>query len=901
MISRDTNRTMRHLIGLLAGLLFTLIVVHPAAAQYGKLQGTVTDRATGEELPGVNVSLEGTTTGTATDPDGRYVIIGVRPGTYTVVASFVGFETVRVENVRVQIDLTTSLDIQIGEQVIEGEEVVVTATRPMVQRDLTATTSVVSGDEIRAIPVDNFQDVVNLQAGVVNGHFRGGRLGEVGYWVDGLPVTDVFDGSFGAGVENSMVEEVQVVTGAFNAEYGQAMSGIVNIVTRDGTNDFGGGFSAFSGDYLSGDNGIFRNVDDLAPAAVRNFEGDLSGPILRDRLFFFVSGRYFNNDGWLSGQRVFGFNDVGFDDQGRLEVNDPSGSGDSTYVSMNPYERVSGTAKLTLRLSNSMRVAANLIAGREDFRDYEHGLVFHPDAQLDRFRRNHSAYLKFTHALTNRTFYELGVTNSVNRYRHYLFESGADERYTENRFFDHREALDFSNFIVGGTNNGRFERETTTWLVKGDLTSQIDRQNLVKVGVEVRLHTIDFVDRALVIENTQRELVTNSEYRFEPIEASAYVQDKIEFGSIIINAGIRFDYFDARGRVLRNPRDRRNFFPVGDQPRYTVEEATQPSDYNWQVSPRLGVAFPITAGGVIHFSYGYFFQTPNFELLYRNSEFNLDRVGSGLVGLVGNANLRPERTINGEIGLKQEIGAQSAVELTAYFRDIRDLTGSATEPIQMEGGERFGMLMNSDFGFIRGVVFRFNQRFGDGFFMNADYTFQIAKGNASDPAQVYNAAAARTQLEKQIVPLDWDQRQTVNVSGNYVGPGDWGVGFVARLGSGLPYTPQINFEQTGSQVPTTIPLNSEIRPMTYNLDLSAYKNFHVVGGQAQVFARVDNVFDTANEYGVFGTTGRATYDLQQYVDRRNFRGDPAFLEAWYTRPDFFSEPRRVVAGLSYRF
>lgn len=896
------NTTMtRRIVSILGALLILIIASPDALAQYGKLQGRVTERGTGFPLPGVNVSLEGTTTGTATDVDGHYVIIGVRPGTYTLVASYVGFETMRIEDVRVQIDLTTEIDIQIGEQVIEGEEVVVTASRPLVQRDLTATTSVVSGEEIRSIPVDNFQDVVNLQAGVVNGHFRGGRLGEVGYWVDGLPVTDVFDGSFGIGVENSMVEEVQVVTGAFNAEYGQAMSGIVNIVTRDGGNDFSGGISTFTGDYLSGNNGYFRNVDDIGPTAVRNLEADFSGPIIRDRLFFFVSGRYFNNDGWLYGQRVFGFEDVGFDDQGRLELSEPAGSGDSSYVSLNPYERLGGTAKLTLRLTDRIRVSANLIAGREDYNGYDHGLVFHPDASLNRFNRNHSAYLKFTHAVSNRTFYEFGITNSVNRYRHHLFDSADDARYTENRFFDHREAQQFSYFALGGTNNSRFERATTSWLAKGDLTSQVNRQNLVKMGVEVRLHQIEFLDQAVVIENDVREFVTSQEYAYKPIEASAYIQDKIEFGSIIINAGIRVDYFNGHGRTLRNPRDRRNFFPVGDADRYTIEEATVASEANWQVSPRLGVAFPITAGGVIHFSYGYFFQTPSFELLYRNSQFNLDRVGSGLVGLIGNANLRPERTINGEIGIKQEIGASSAVELTAYFRDIRDLAGSATEPIQMEGGERFGMLMNSDFGFVRGLVLRFNQRFGSRFFLNADYTFQIAKGNASDPAQVYNAAAARTQLEKQIVSLDWDQRQTVNVHGNYAGQGNWGVGFVARLGSGLPYTPSITFEQTGRQIPTVVPLNSEIRPMTYNLDVNAYKNFQLVGGQAQVFVRIDNLFDTANEYGVFGTTGRATYDLQMYIDERNFIGDPAFLDAWYTRPDFFSEPRRVVAGISYRF
>jgi outer membrane receptor protein involved in Fe transport len=901
------QNTCRRMAGVGAALMLMafagLATAHVASAQYGTIQGRVTERGTNEALPGVNVSLLGTTMGTVTNVDGRYAIIGVRPGTYTIVASFVGFETVRVENVRVQIDLTTSLDIQIGEQVIEGEEVVVVAQRPMVQRDLTATTSVVSGEEVRALPVDNFSDVVNLQAGVVNGHFRGGRLGEVGYWVDGLPVTDVFDGSLGVGIENSMVEEVQVVTGAFNAEYGQAMSGIVNVVTRDGTNNFQGGFSSFTGDYISNRSSRFRGIDEFSPVGVRNVEADFSGPVIRNRLFFFASGRFFSNDGWLHGQRVFGFDDVGFDNTGRMTLANTSGSGDSTFVSLNPYERLGGTAKLTWRASNKIRVSANVIAGQEDFRNYDHGLVFHPDAQLQRYRRNHTAFLKWTHTLTSSLFYEVGVTNTVSRYRHYMFEDIQSPEYRDYRFFGHRESLHFSNFAVGGTDNNRFERETQTWLVKADMTSLLDRHNLVKAGLEMRLHELSYMDQFVEVEGDQREIVTRGTYTVNPIEVSGYLQDKIEFGSIIINAGVRFDYFDARGEVLADPRDTRNFFSIGDNPRYNLEEGegTVASSSNWQFSPRLGVAFPITAGGVIHFSYGYFFQTPNFELLFRNPQFNLDRVGSGLVGLVGNSNLRPERTINGEIGLKQELTSTSAIEVTAYFRDIRDLAGSATEPIQLYSNERYGMLLNSDFGFVRGVVLRYNQRFGPRFFVNADYTFQIAKGNASDPAQVYNAAAARQQLEQQIVSLDWDQRQTVNLSGSYVGPGNWGMAFVARMGTGLPYTPDLTTLQTGVILPTTIPLNSETRPMTYNIDLNAYKNFRLVGGEAQLFARVDNLFDTGNEFGVFGTTGRATYSLQKNVDAGNFQGDRAFLDAWYNRPDFFSEPRRVVLGLSYRF
>lgn len=885
-----------------------------AFAQYGKVAGRVTDAATGEALPGVNVLIEGTTQGTSTDADGEYVIIGLRPGTYTIVASFIGFQTVRVENVRVQIDLTTRQDIQLREAVLEGAEVVVTAERPLVQKDLTATTAVVSGEEIRAIPVENFSEVVNLQAGVVNGHFRGGRIGEVGYWVDGLPVTDVFDGGLAVSVENDMVEEMQVVTGAFNAEYGQAMSGIVNVVTRDGSNRFGGSFSGFTGDYFSGNTDVFPNLDSVSPAAVRNAELNLSGPLLKDRFFFFTSGRYFHNDGHIYGRNVYGFEDVGLDNTGRLVLLNPSGSGDSSLVALNPYDKLSGQAKLTLRLTGRIRVAANLIASQENFKGNDFALYYFPQAQLDQKRWARSSYLKWTHTLSNRTFYEIGLTNNFSAYREWLFEDPNDARYRDPELFNFSDYLITAGFRAGGTNNRRFSRSTDTYLVKLDATSQVNMVNLVKVGVEARRHRLKYDDGFVVVDpNTDDQFVsTSGRYDYTPVEFSAYVQDKVELGGLIVNAGVRFDYFDSNGRVFRDPRDPNAVFlenrlrdaqagPDGELD-FTPEAYFEEASASWQVSPRLGVAFPITETGVIHFSYGHFFQVPNFELLYQNPYFLLSSGGSGLIGLVGNANLKPEQTISGEIGLKQQLNATSAIEVTAYYRDIRNLTGTATDPIQVTGSSaRYGMLVNSDFGFVRGLVFRFDQRLGARFFAGLDYTYQIAKSNASDPAQVYQAAAAKQDLEKQIVPTNWDQRHTANVSLSYQGPADFGFGLVASVGSGEPYTPRQTTLQTGSIVPSTIPLNSEKRPFVYDVDLSAYKNFSLGGLTFQLFTKIDNLLDTANEYGVFDDTGRATYSLQRNVDQATFRGNPEVLERWYTRPSFFAEPRRVVVGATFSF
>ncbi len=934
----------RLLVRLGALALLAVLVGGAASAQTGKIRGTVTD-ASGEGLPGVNVFIEGTTQGTATDFDGKYSIIGLRPDTYDVVFSSVGYRNTRVEGVRVSIDLTTTIDAELQEDIIEGEEVVVTAERALVQKDITATTAFVSGDEIDALPVENFSEVVELQAGVVNGHFRGGRIGEVGYWVDGLPVSDVYDGGLSLSIENDMVQEAQVVTGAFNAEYGQALSGIVNVVTKDGSDEFEGTFSGFLGDYLSGqknlvgETAIFPGLGEISATAVQNAEGSLGGPILPGRLFFFTSGRYFKNDGWIFGRDVFRAQDVALNDTTqRLGLVTPGGSGDSSMVALNPFEKASGQFKLTARLGRGMRIAANVIASQEDFQDYELDRFFFPSSQRQKRRQALSTYLKWTHTLSNATFYDLGFTNNYTEFNDFLFEDPNDERYREGRYFEFIDPLQTSGFRIGGTDNRRFRRSTNTLLAKLDVTSQVNEANLVKVGVEGRYHTLDFADEFVVVideagqtpEGRRQFVADNGRYRYHPVEVSGYVQDKIELGGLIINAGVRLDFFDSNGVVFRDPRDPQAVFlenrlvlrdeagdPILDergnlQPGldengrldYTPERYFEAAESTWKLSPRLGVAFPITEGGVVHFSYGQFFQVPNFELLYQNPYFTLGSGGSGLIGLVGNANLKPEETISGEIGLKQTLSQSSVIEVTAYYRNIRNLTGTATDPIRVEGSSaRYGRLVNSDFGFVRGFIARFDQRIGRDLYAGFDYTFQVARSNASDPDQAYNAAAGEGPLEQQILPTNWDQRHTFTASLTYDNPRfDAGFGLLMSYGSGEPYTPNRSTLQTGTIVPTRIPLNSEIKPATVNLNLSAYKTVRLTGDHSvRLFTKIDNLLDTRNENGVFGDTGRATYSLQRNVDLATFRGNPNLLNRNYVQPGLFSQPRRVVVGLSYSF
>ncbi|MBP1683228.1 MAG: Outer rane receptor protein, partial [Ignavibacteriaceae bacterium] len=316
------------------------------AGTTGRLAGRVTDTATGEPLPFVNVVLMGTTLGAATDIDGYYSIINIPPGNYEVKASAIGYNSVSFQDVKVSIDLTTTINFQLSEASVElGEDVIVIATKPLVRMDLTSTTAIVGDDVISQLPVAEVQDVLKLQAGVVisggNIHIRGGRANQVAYQIDGVPVTDVYDGSSTINVNQNSVQELQVISGAFNAEYGQAQSGVVNLVTKDGSNTFTGNIQAYSGDYTSDKTDIFTNIDDINPVGIRNIEGSLSGPILKDELFFYVNGRYYFNSGSLYGQRYYLISDRASEDSQTQQLTVKQ-SGDKEYVSMNESETIYG-------------------------------------------------------------------------------------------------------------------------------------------------------------------------------------------------------------------------------------------------------------------------------------------------------------------------------------------------------------------------------------------------------------------------------------------------------------------------------------------------------------------------------------------------------------------------------
>ncbi|MFQ6610614.1 MAG: carboxypeptidase-like regulatory domain-containing protein, partial [Fidelibacterota bacterium] len=198
----------------------------------GKITGKVTDKATGDPLIGVNIMLEGTTIGTATDQNGNYLILNITPDVYTMTANMIGYATLINKEVKVIADLTTTIDMELVTAALPGQQVEVVATKPAVRMDQTSSTQTYSGDEMLNLPVQDVESAVALAAGAVeeNGvlHLRGGRAQETVYLFDGIALKDPLTGNANdSNVPMLGVGEMSVITGGFSAEYGDAQSGVI--------------------------------------------------------------------------------------------------------------------------------------------------------------------------------------------------------------------------------------------------------------------------------------------------------------------------------------------------------------------------------------------------------------------------------------------------------------------------------------------------------------------------------------------------------------------------------------------------------------------------------------------------------------------------------------------------
>ena len=871
----------------LAGILFLLALAWPTivlAGITGKIAGRVTD-AKKEPLPAANVVVAGTTLGAAADVDGYYAILNVPPGRYDLQFRLVGFRSTTVKGVQVTVNNTTTIDAVLEDESITTEAVVVTAKRPVVDVGLTSTVATISTSEIKALPVQELQDIVNLQAGVVDGHFRGGRADEVQYQVNGVSVNNVFDNKSSVRIDRSLIQEVQVITGTFDAEYGQAMSGVVNTVLKSGGESFEVNAEALSGGFVYPAGGL-RNLDfTLRPTSMQNYQVSVSGPTGLPHTFFLLDGRRYMFDDYLWGKRVFSSTDSS--DFQRVI---PRPTGDGAALPLSYSREWSGLGKITNTSIPGVEISYQLLANSIEGRGLGGAFSWRVNPDGAKTQRTLSLIhgIDWTQTVSSSMFYTISVRQNYFRYTDWVYDDFYDPGYARAG-----QSKSFSDLYYGasvqGVDYGRYEQRTNTSLVKASVTSQVSRSHQLKAGGEFQVSdlkfgtagTLTFLDvngRQTLVRFVDQPPDYPGVKTYYPKSGAFYVHDMIEWNDLTIRAGVRFEYFDAHATLpsdLSNPAD-----SIPGAPRSYQRWATK----KFSVSPRFGLSYPITARSSIFFSYGHFYQLPALGDMFGNADYSrLARIQAGAVdyGVLGNPDVKPERTVQYEFGYKNAITDFLGLSLNLFYKDIRDLLG--VEFIDTYTDAQYARLTNVDFGNVVGVTVSLDQRRIGLLSSTIDYTWQMATGNSSDPRETATLAAAGNDPRPRQVPLNWDQRHTLNVTLQLSEPNNFSVSAIIKYASGQPYTPAL-----GSGFGSAIETNSGRKPNGLVVDMRAEKSFALEGVGFNLFARVFNLFNTTYFNGsVFPTTGSPDYSLVPTSDRNSLADPTRYLS-----------PRRIEVGIS---
>ena len=929
-----------------------LIVPIANAGTTGKLSGKVRNEKK-ESLAGVNIRIEGQRLGALSDEQGNYFIIGVPAGTYMVRANLLGHAPWVASNVTINADFTTELNVELKTEAVQLNEVRVDAERPLLQKDATGTTRFIQAEDIQKLPTRGYRDAAANQTGVVNFQrqidnetqnnntliIRGGRPNETAYFVDGFSQQDPLTGTSSTSISNNAIEEVVLLTGGFMPEYGRIMSGAVNVITREGSSKYFGAIEGVT-DNIGGD-WVGSKVTDY-----NIYDASLGGPILpgRDNLTFYVSGeRRWQRDrspSFLSDLLRDEFESQGLD----TDFKPKNGSAGFTYQ-----------AKLAWALSSAMNLKLGGLGSHDDWQQYLNTYLFNLDHAPRYEDRNQSYFGTFNHSLNPRTFYNVGVNffeTERKRGDGIAFDDlGAYARNPNPLFEITRPQF----WLEGHVFDDYLQRKSSYYGIQGNLTSQVTPHHQLKVGGDFQRHTLRFFNHFFPVQigvggpfaNANFDDFDSYGYRLVPILGvndtllgvrleenedgdadgpkhpktfAVFAQDKFERDGLIVNGGLRFDHINVDTPALLSDR-----FPLGDPesdafPDSLEGDELQDNRTYARISPRLGVAFPVDDKTQLRFNYGQFYQQPNLQDLYvsyRFLEYKI-RTGGYFVGF-GNPNLKPEHTTAYEVGVARQVGDHVRVDLTAYYKDVKDLV-EVTAIGSFPNG--FSSYRNRDYATIKGVDIGFTMRPINHISANVNYSLSYANGTGSVSNSQRNIAWQATEAPKQTSPLDFDQRHKLSMNLDWrLGKGEgpsWGgakwlenagVNVLYNVASGTPYTPTFVFDEVTLAAVTGVPsgpLNSRYGPWTSNLDLKATKGFGLGGLNFEGFVWVLNLFDVKNPINVFTSTGTAnTTGFLNTEDGRTFIAQDPDNERFYrlaeNSPNLYSNPRLVRFGLRASF
>ena len=966
-------------------LIILLTVLMPLAAfsaTTGKISGIVTDASTGEPLPGVNLVIVGSALGAATDADGRYFILKVPPGTYELEASIIGYKKILTRGLQVNLDRTTTVNLNMEAEAIEGQEVTVVAERPNIQADVSFTQTSMSGDALEALPITpDVREAISANAGIGRDalgyiSIRGGNYDEVSLYIDGFNKNDNRQGTPEFNVNSGEVQEIQIIKGGFNAEFGKAQSGVINIITKEGSEKYN-----------------FKVDFQLSPAARKHF-----GPDIYSADNWWYVGRYLSLEptedrdgdgqpdfvGWnqyvaersgsisgevpglgtqtvTSGEQALAVwkhqhpqveyaNKPDYNFEATFSGAVPGTSNKTTFLASGFYDKAyyfhpfvrdhhldtRANLKLTHRFSSNTTLRVNggyseflgatmgITRGgegfvqRNDFSDPRTNANAHVLSQqqvisgaLDWFNyyvnsitkettlKTYSGSMGLTHVLSPASFVEAKV-----QYTHAKSnaEPGRAADLTTvvadidgfllnelpNGFYG-PETPDFFGIMRIAEDNGRRDRSTYSDIsIDIDYTSQINHFNQIKAGAGIVLAHEDLnygID--LLRDNPDlrylRWILNKHNYQ----EAEIYIQDKIEFNGMVMNAGLRLDYFKTDAPRFTDPWSKwytqsYNYSnplleelgienPGGDT-KGLYEAASTDADAKIALSPRLGIAHPISENSKFFFNYGYFYQRAEVYDLSHN--FQRRRSGATFIS---NSDLDYRKTVAYEAGIEQNIADIVDITLSGYYRDISQEIAYVNYEGQAEGEVvSYSRPENVGYSDVRGFELTADFHYGrymSGFF-NYDYT--LASGGRYGYTTIYqDPNRTNTEVTANINEAKARPNFRFNLLLMYPTTGS---SLINKIFSGASLS---TFFTWRSGVYLTYHENEEYYPglesgnvhwkATHNLDIELVKPFTFANGMSfDFYLQVQNLLNS-KFLNPDGTTGFrsdriSTIDRADYLD-----------------------------------
>jgi outer membrane receptor protein involved in Fe transport len=921
---------------LYAVLFATLSVGALNAQDVGKLSGTIKDELTGEPLIGASVVVIGTPLGAASGSDGSYYVLNITPGKYDLQVSMIGYQKIIQKNTIVNSGKTTVANFSLTSSSLQLGTVVVQAIRPDVEKEKTSTSTIIRPEDVQNLAgMRTVGDVIGLAADVTDGHFRGGREGEEYYTLQGMGIVNPLNSTSAFLPIMSAVEEVEVVTSGFGAQYGNAQSGVVNITMKEGKSDkwratgdirsrapgrkhFGpsvfdpksnpglsllnDSLSAWlSSDPTSSNQGYFR-----AFGLNNIFGGDTAAQLAAARtLWRYQTKRDLNKNYGTEMDQSAEFTLGGpVSEKMRMFLAYRNDINWPTFPTEQPdkQRQLMGNLVFDVSEGSSLRLSGGYAINNSNVFPSQNSLGFY-NWMWDRilsinYQKNENIQLgiRYSKALDKSTFYDIKLNSLITN--NTLGSAPAPSWVADSLIYPVPK-IDWDKVLIGATTSPDLfyylrgddtfkDEKTRTYSLDASMTSQVAKSHLVNGGLQFNYYSID-VRNASATESGSGGAI--SVYSAHPYEGALYLQDKMEFEGMIANVGLRFDVWNSRLDYFTNLFAPYSLIMDTSGVRYDAASAPKAkSPMIARLQPRVGVSFPVGENTVFHANYGSFMQRPSFQYVVGSTV----RQGSNLPQILGNPRLEPQTTNSYDVGIMQGLIAGFTLDISGYYKDVKNLIEAAN--FTSNTGLTYSSYYNRDNADIRGVRVALTKRSGliSG---SINYQYSVATGKSATadyapPSFVQGLDGNVTTINDKVplkdVLLGFDRTHNLTVNlvidsdelfrviGSEITPGVFlSVNMFAR--SGRPYTSPIN--------PKLI--NGSRSPAEYNTNLRLTKRFiSFLGFQtATLYFEVFNLFDNKilNFDYIFSTPNAlAVSTVTQLYEQNGIDG----IKYWNANPNY---------------